>query len=58
MRKMIDQRRSAVRTGPAGSDNGQYGAHGKVDGSDNPRLSLLGGEGRTCLHLVPDFSDL
>jgi hypothetical protein len=23
-----------------GSDNGQYGAHGKVDGSDNPRLSL------------------
>ena len=24
-----------------GSDNGHYGAHGKVDGSDNPRLSLL-----------------
>jgi hypothetical protein len=25
------------------SDNGHYGAHGKVEGSGNPRLSLLGG---------------
>src|SRR5262252_1811863 len=25
----------------ATSDNGQYGAHGKVAGSGNPRLSLL-----------------
>jgi hypothetical protein len=28
---------------PAGSDNGHYGAHGKVEGSGNLRLSLLGG---------------
>src|SRR5262245_24093423 len=50
----IDPRHDAVRravapmtsmagaSSRAGSDNGHYGAHGKVEGSDNPRLSLLG----------------
>jgi hypothetical protein len=40
-RKVIDQRRSAIRPGPAGSDNGAYVAHGNVEGSGNPRLSPL-----------------